>query len=386
MTQEIATTEYISTALKKFSVTDAAISDMKEKYMPLKINGVDDKKGYLEIKEARLTVKGQRIMVEKARKELTADALSFQRAINSEATRIKDALIPIESHLESQEEIYEAEKERIRKEKENASLALLSLRLNSLLEIGFSFTGEFYILNVIEGVPIIASPLLLKEMKPEEFDDFFSKALIAYEKNKLYEYEQNRIIEEQKKLQEIEKIRFANLEREIIEEDKRRAEEIRKTMQDEIEYTKKSLEAERVRLEAIAIQQEQEMNAIIEAQMKIEHQNFIKIKEEEKQLSEIENNSQKKYDSVDVQYEKQIVTNKGSYDPNSKITEIPYEYSDKEKLLDISLQIPFAIEMNSNINDLELSLSSNEAKNILINAHNMINDVSEFIISESNKL
>src|SRR5579872_4239880 len=186
MTQEIATQEYLATALKKFTVTDVAIANMRDKYMPLKVSGADDRAGYLAVKEARLTVKSQRVIIEKARKELTADALSFQKAVNAEATRIKDALTPIETHLAEQEEFYEAEKERIKREKENAELELLSLRTSILIELGFEYYDneyQFYWNSLHSGIKLFikVTPLQLKTMSYEEFDFFHKDALRSEE-------------------------------------------------------------------------------------------------------------------------------------------------------------------------------------------------------------
>ena len=54
MTQEQL---YIDSQLKKFNITDAAISKMTAEFSVLKIENFDDKEGYEQVKEARLAVK-----------------------------------------------------------------------------------------------------------------------------------------------------------------------------------------------------------------------------------------------------------------------------------------------------------------------------------------
>jgi phage-related minor tail protein len=100
--------------LQNFGRPDAAIAKMAEEYLPLVIAGVEDTVGFKRVHEARMVVKNRRVEVEKVRKSLKADALEYGRKVDAEANRIKAMLQPIESHLDAQEDAYNAEKERIR--------------------------------------------------------------------------------------------------------------------------------------------------------------------------------------------------------------------------------------------------------------------------------
>ena len=115
-----------------FPVADAAIVDMRNRYMPLRIVGVNDKAGYTLIREARLEVKGLRCAVENRRKELKADALEWGRKVDAEAKRLTSLLEPIELHLESQEKAHDAEKARIKRETEEAAQRKLQARLDAM--------------------------------------------------------------------------------------------------------------------------------------------------------------------------------------------------------------------------------------------------------------
>jgi DNA repair exonuclease SbcCD ATPase subunit len=108
---------HIETELAKFTITDAAIATMAEKYMPLSINGLDDKDGYDKVHAARMVVKGKRVEIEKIRKELKKDALAFGKAVDGEAKRITALLEGIEGHLSDQQSAVDDEKERIKREK-----------------------------------------------------------------------------------------------------------------------------------------------------------------------------------------------------------------------------------------------------------------------------
>lgn len=100
--------------LQSFSVSDAAIAEMAEQYMPLTIAGVNDSAGFKQVHEARMVVKSRRVEVEKVRKALKADALEYGRKVDAEAKRLTGLLEPIEFHLESEEKRIQDEKERIR--------------------------------------------------------------------------------------------------------------------------------------------------------------------------------------------------------------------------------------------------------------------------------
>jgi hypothetical protein len=104
----------VSEQLPQFSLTDSAIAEMAEQYLPLKINGVEDSEGYKIAHDARMDVKAKRVEVEKRRKELKAEALEYGRKIDGRAKQITALLDPIESHLEEEEKAYFAAKEAIR--------------------------------------------------------------------------------------------------------------------------------------------------------------------------------------------------------------------------------------------------------------------------------
>jgi hypothetical protein len=105
-------------------VADAVIAEMADKYLPLKINGIDDREGFKAVHAARMIVKDSRIKVEKKRKELKEDALRYGQAILDEEAR-KQKVIDDAKRAE--------ELEKTRKE------ATAKARNESLLEIGYQY-------------------------------------------------------------------------------------------------------------------------------------------------------------------------------------------------------------------------------------------------------
>ena len=98
----------------KYAVTDTAIATLAERFLPLKINGVEDKDGFTAVHEARIMVKGYRVDIEKKRKELKQEALEYGKKVDTEAKRITCLLEPIEDHLIKEEDAYNAAKEAIK--------------------------------------------------------------------------------------------------------------------------------------------------------------------------------------------------------------------------------------------------------------------------------
>lgn len=110
--------------LARFNITDAAIQKMRDDFITLKIEGVEDSAGFARVHEARMVVKNHRVEVEKTRKALKEDALAYGRAIDAEAKRIVSLLKPIEDHLAEEEDMIKqikaAEKQKAEEERRRA--------------------------------------------------------------------------------------------------------------------------------------------------------------------------------------------------------------------------------------------------------------------------
>lgn len=125
----------IQNALAQFDESAQAIAGVKE-YANYTV-AVD---GIGKVTEARKQIKRLRIEIEKRRKELNEGALTYQRAINAEANRLKSEIEPIEEKLEAEEKAYEAEREAEKKAKERIKQMRLQQRLNDLGHAGVVVT------------------------------------------------------------------------------------------------------------------------------------------------------------------------------------------------------------------------------------------------------
>lgn len=90
----------LATRLETFNAicTLDQIKEM-EKYLTLRIDGLDDQDNYDKVYAALQIVKVPRIAIEKARVEEKKEALDYGRAVDAAATKIKELIEPIETHL-----------------------------------------------------------------------------------------------------------------------------------------------------------------------------------------------------------------------------------------------------------------------------------------------
>ena len=104
----------ITTELVKNNVTDAVLKNIKTKYLPLKINGIDDKEGYDTVHKARIVCRDLRVLTEKLCKKGREDATKIQKAWIQKEKEVVAEISEVEQHLKKQEDAIDAEKEAIK--------------------------------------------------------------------------------------------------------------------------------------------------------------------------------------------------------------------------------------------------------------------------------
>src|SRR5258708_2423843 len=118
--------------LVKYSPSDAAIAEIKEKCLPLK---ADTPQGYELVRVALGEIRTLRTSIEKRRVELKADALAWGRKVDSEAHRITNLLLEIEEPLKAKKQIVDDEKERVAREKVEAAESAQAERIAAELAV-----------------------------------------------------------------------------------------------------------------------------------------------------------------------------------------------------------------------------------------------------------
>lgn len=249
----------------KYNVTDAAIQEMSEMYLPLTITDLEDKEQFDAVHSAHMVVKGKRIEVDKKRKELKADALAWGRKVQDEANRIFALIEPIESHLKAEKDKVAQEKQRI----EDERIAKIKDEINSWEKAyqEISNTGDAEELSAyvskLESVRDLISPELYFEFTGsaiESCNNLLTRArrdlenfirLEAEEAERKAEAE--RLAEEQAKLKaeqekiEQERYEVAEAQRKIDEEkaELERAKKAEQEIKDREEFERKAkIEAE----------------------------------------------------------------------------------------------------------------------------------------------
>lgn len=205
----------------KYSVTDEAINQMKTEYMVLTVSSLDDKEGFEKVHEAKIIVRDHRIAVEKKRVALKADALEYGRKVDAEAKRITALLTPIETYLQTQEDVIIKEKERIRLAKikaEEERVARIRLMISTIAKEGILEFDEtaYQIQSRIDGITGVTIDDIFQEFK-DEADQ--TKGLVlerlntALTKRQAYEKEQADQEAEKARLEQVAKDQEAERQR-----------------------------------------------------------------------------------------------------------------------------------------------------------------------------
>lgn len=188
-TDEHIVVDPIETAIAKFDPYVAKIDTAREEYAKLMIADHDDKAGFDIVHKARMDVKNTRIAIQKQRKDLADPALAYQKALKAREDDLVELLKPIEGQLQEKEDVYTAEKERLRKEEEIRIEARTAERIKMLVDNRLDFDGFKY---TIEDVNITVDEV--KTFSDRNFSSFMdTRVMPAYKVSIAKEAEEKRI-------------------------------------------------------------------------------------------------------------------------------------------------------------------------------------------------
>jgi hypothetical protein len=137
----------INDKLVKANITDFVIAKLNEQYMPLKINGIEDKEGYKKVVEARKECKKIRVLASKICKEGREEANKISKKWVEKEKEVTDKIGEVEEYLQKQEDEYDAEKEKRDNEEKERVQKLYLERHAELTQYGAFFNGSDYILG-----------------------------------------------------------------------------------------------------------------------------------------------------------------------------------------------------------------------------------------------
>lgn len=104
----------ITTELAKQNVTEAVIAKLKADYLPLKINGIEDKEGYKKVHDARIVCRDHRTLAEKICKAGREDSIKEQKAWIAKEKEVVAKISEVEQYLKKQEDVVDDAKEVIK--------------------------------------------------------------------------------------------------------------------------------------------------------------------------------------------------------------------------------------------------------------------------------
>ena len=139
----------IAQDLAPFDAVEAEIAKIKEEYHGLKINGPDDKDGYMIVRKAWQHLRDIRLNAEKLHKAISEDAKIFKQACDARLRQVKNGVEPMEEDFYAQ---WKAEDTRKEREKEEARLkaeqevkARIEARKALLYSMGLTWNGSSYV-------------------------------------------------------------------------------------------------------------------------------------------------------------------------------------------------------------------------------------------------
>lgn len=142
---EEAISKTITMELEKANVTEAIISNLREKYMPLKLKDLNDKEGYLEIVDARKDMKKWMALTVQVCKRGREEAVLIQKSWINREKDVTARMGEVRDHLSVQEEAYEENQNKIKAEKKQAQDKAFALRNTELTGLGAVFNGTEYV-------------------------------------------------------------------------------------------------------------------------------------------------------------------------------------------------------------------------------------------------
>lgn len=125
----------------------ALIAMWKEKFASLTIADLKDTKGYLAVQKAVALCRTTRTALDKTRKDQKKFFLDAGRAIDGYYNELIALVEPIEAELAAKKDAIDAEKERIKKEREEKEQARIDARIAQLTQAGCSFDGATYFIG-----------------------------------------------------------------------------------------------------------------------------------------------------------------------------------------------------------------------------------------------
>jgi hypothetical protein len=180
--------DVIETTLIKHNITEAMLAEMEKNFLPLTINGINDKEGYEAVRKARIACKNTRILAVDLCKTGREKAIKEQKDWIAKEKEIVGKIKIVEDTLAEREDAIDNERARITQEAESKKQAILQERAVKLSGYGMMLLDNVYILDDIR----------ISVLQVKESDDFTFTSLLAAVESKWKAKEEIRIADEER--------------------------------------------------------------------------------------------------------------------------------------------------------------------------------------------
>lgn len=210
------------------------ITDMKEGYKDLKIEGPEDKDGYKQVQAAIGKLRPKRTGLEAERKSVVKPYNDFVKHINSEYEKITDLILDGpggETELKGKKEVIDTILEKQKEEEDRLKEQKINDRINDLIKNGMVFDGNYYSISAPE-LQIAETSIGVVEIRTMS-DELFKQFLdIVAEKAQKITTEKERVAELERK-QKVEKDLREQKEREEFDRRKKLLDEQEKKLKEQ---------------------------------------------------------------------------------------------------------------------------------------------------------
>lgn len=155
----------IQKEIKRFNLADDGIAALKKAFGDLQVKNVDDKAGYKLVKDAWNNVRSTRTALEKKGLDIRNGYNKITKAVKKEEDRLIELISPLEDDLYKKWKAIDDEKDRLKKEKEEAEQKALLARLSKLTERGMAVKDGYYSI----GETIAVDVATIRGMTDDQF-------------------------------------------------------------------------------------------------------------------------------------------------------------------------------------------------------------------------
>lgn len=239
----------IETALVKANVTDQVILKLEETFGGMKLKSLDDKEGYIDIKDARREVRKVGILTEKITKKGREDAVRVQRLWLDKEKEILGKIAKVQDPLDAEIKKFEDELERKEQEEQRKKDEQNIKRQAQLSKYGAVYSnGNFELKHISYESELIKN----------SDEEMWNEVILPKYKKVYDEIESERVAEETKRKEESDRLKA---EQEKFAEEQRKFKEQQDLFRQQQEQLQRQKDEQERKENEIKLQKQREIDA-----------------------------------------------------------------------------------------------------------------------------